>query len=745
MKTGSVIQRVALLIMVVALGVAMMACEAAVGEPGEAGKDGGVPPQLETPISDVSLTDSGSTATATIKLNEHFWDPNSKDSLTFTAQTDKPAVVGVSVTGSTLTLTARAVGTATVTVTAKDKEDLTTRGRFDVTVTEAGAPVATPIPNKTVYKDDAAQVIDLGAYFTHAKPISYRASALPVGVVTVSVAGANLTITPLVVGQAIVSVTAVADGKSTSAQFEVNVVAGSKPKPEDEPITLVAPVAAQTVEVGKTVTVNVAASFSKTEGVTYTAVSSAVEKATVAVDDAGMVTITGVEAGTSTIGVTALDADGGTAAVKFDVEVTDPSAPYSPDTVVIEGVGKSADVRLDAGQTLRSLNTDVVRVDEVSGTSWKITAVKKGDAQVRINNADLSIAKTIAVTVENTAPVVKDDHPNVRLSTVPDAPGTTDVDESAFAVSGAAAGDDDRSYHKVLVTFSEYFNDADGIGDIEDYKVNSLEPFVVAVGAVTPGTTTNAEGIVLDIIKDFKFSFGLEVSAVDKDGAESDVVVISITSAPPHPDSYDVAQDLETGRFETVKVWKRLGVTHAVSFEDFKPDGSAGFNFIESFQHDLYEDEGRWFSLPVHYGGDLDPQPDDEDARDDVLDADLPALTAITTTNPAPFYFVTATDPVKSPELSFSTETDTAGNPALAFHMESNTPGGPTTATVTITYHVLTCIPVPAATLDAITACGTADADNPATATNPEPDYVWDSVSKTLTMNIVPSSEAYEE
>lgn len=723
MKTGSVIQRVALLIMVVALGVAMMACEAAAGkagEAGEAGKPGGVPPQLETRINDVSLTDSGSTATVSIDLSKHFWDPNSKDSLTFTAQADKPEVVSVSVKGSALTLAARAVGTAIVTVTAKDKEDLTTRGRFNVTVTEAGAPVPATIPNKTLYKDDGAQVVALGAYFTHAKAITYSASALPVGVVTVAVTEANLTITPSVVGQAIVTVTATADGKTSSTQFEVDVVAGTKPKPEDAPIAPVGHIKPQTVEVGKTVTINTATSFSKTEGVTYTATSSAPEKATVAVDAAGVVTITGVEAGNAQLTVDATDADGAGAAHIFPVEVVDPLAPYKPDTVTIEGITKSKEIRIDAGQTLRSLDIGVVSVSG-SGTAWTLKGEKKGKADVRINNADLSIDKTIKVTVNNTPPKVKDDHPRVRLSTSIQGQGASPIPNTAFTVSG---GDtpvaDDRWYHKVDIDFAEYFSDADGFGDIEDYNVKSLEPFVEAVGDVTGG-------IVLDVIKDVKFSFAVEIAAVDKDGSESGVVVISVTSTSAHPDRYDIAQDLETGRFDVAKIWKRIGVRSTVSFMPFMPDGTtgAGFNFIAGFHHDLLEDEGRWFDDEDHHNGDHvhAPATVDADARDALLDG---AATA-----DAGFYFITATDPVESPELTFSTS-----NPALGFELESNTPEGTTTATVTITYHVVTCIPADFTPPAEPTGCHSDD---------DTADRVWDSVSKTLTMNIVPSREAYEE
>ena len=73
--------------------------------------------------------------TEAVNVAQYFTDPNGQV-LTYTAESDDPAVATVSVSGSTMTVTAVAIGTATVTVTATDPYDLTASLSGTVTVIE---------------------------------------------------------------------------------------------------------------------------------------------------------------------------------------------------------------------------------------------------------------------------------------------------------------------------------------------------------------------------------------------------------------------------------------------------------------------------------------------------------------------------------------------------------------------------------------------------------------------------------
>ena len=585
------------------------------------------------------------------------------------------------------------------------------------------APVKTAIiPDQTLYRADGVQTIDLADHFTHENAITYAVSSSPAGVVGTEEAAGTLTLNPLVTSQTIVTVVATADGESVSDDFIVTVMAGSEPEPVEPPSgppTAVEAISDVTVEVGKSESVNVSSNFMDTQTLTYGAVSS-VTKVTVAVSGS-MVTITGVAAGSATVTVTATDPDGNSVTQPISVSVTVPMAPYKPLTVPIPGVNETYTVSIDDGQNLRSLNTDIVTVS-VSGATGTLTAIKKGGpATVRILNSDQSIDGTIEVTVDNTPPALTTTIPDVRREMVPVNSDGTDRDPA----------DTGRAYHKVVVPFEEYFTDEDGFADITSYNVNSLEPFVEDVSVVD-------DGLVLDVIKNVKFSFHIEISAVDSDDDESPIVLLTVTSDDPNPDTYEVAQEEATGNFDPVEVWKRLDVTHTLYFKDYKPvpeenaaagSGSFGFNFIEAFQSDLLRDEGRWFDLTAHYGLANDavniPVGGQPDAADNV----------------ASYFVVTSTAPVNfatGEGLTFVAEPYGVGTPQLQFSLESNTPGGTTSASVTIAYYVVTCVAADATV--PMPACAMDSEDDEDVDDEAEADREWRHASKQLRMSIVPSS-----
>ena len=239
---------------------------------------------------------------------------------------------------------------------------------------------------------------------------------------------------------------------------------------------------------------------------------------------------------------------------------------------------------------------------------------------------------------------------------------------------------------------------------------------------VTTGEAAT-HGVVVDVIKNVKYSFPMAIYAVDKAGDKSETVLLNVESTDPHPDTYDVAQDNSDGNFDRVTVWRRLGVTHNLFFKDYKPTGTMGFNFIEAFQSDLLQDEDKWFAVMGHYatnvrlGGPADPVPAAADGVASYYTLKVTGavdLVAIDGTDKG----LTLTDDTRI-VADDGMEGHGVSTPTLMFSLKDETASG----TVTITYKVVVC---------AVNA-----ARDGCLATTPERE--WRSVTKELRMSIVPS------
>ena len=579
-----------------ALAVVFLACQAATpkagdrGPAGAPGEPGGVPPILDTPIPDMSLTESGAGATDTINLDDHFIDPDGEEGemLTYTPSSsdEDEEVVTVTVSGSNLTITAAGPGMATITVRVADSDGL--RGasdRFDVTVSETGAPtVATPIPDMDLYKDDGAKTVTLGDHFTHTSDITYTATSSPEGRVTLAIAEGVLTITPEERGTGIiVTVTATADNKMATDAFVVDVMDGSKLTPDPEPMPD-APMAtgtimAQTVEAEKsTEPMDVSTYFTPATGLTYTPMSSDTAKATANIPEGtSNLTITGVAEGSATVTVTATNS-AGTAMQTISVTVTAAMAPHKPPTRMIDGVGETAEVTIDPGETLQPVDPGIVSAAPKSDSAnvWTLTGKKKGTTDVRIMNANRRITGTIKVTVGNSKPVVvKAQVPSTIQQLIA---GNTIVAEEIVDDKGMAVviAPGKRGYHKLDVAFGTIFSDPDG--DIKEYMAVSHEPYVKVVHKT-------ATLVVLDVRKKIGTTFPLEVYVVDEEGLMSDKVMLSVETVNPLGDIYEVEQHLHA-RNLTVKggkVYRREGVDHELRFKE-DTAGSEGFRFVREYR-----------------------------------------------------------------------------------------------------------------------------------------------------------------
>ncbi len=171
------------------------------------------------------------------------------------------------------------------------------------------------------------QTVDVADKFSDTDDLTFSAMSNDTDIATVGVANdSEVTVTPLAVGTATITVTATDRASQTAEQtFSVSV---TNPAP-----TTVGTMDNMTdlVENGNTQAVNVASNFSDLDTLTFTAMSDNTAIATVTVMDS-VVTVTPVAVGTTTITVTATDIAGQTAEQTFSVSVTNP-APTATGTM----------------------------------------------------------------------------------------------------------------------------------------------------------------------------------------------------------------------------------------------------------------------------------------------------------------------------------------------------------------------------------------------------------------------------
>ena len=205
-----------------------------------------VPPVAPTYTQIPKMTLFQAEGAQTVDLAMYFQHVNGSAITYATPSSSPPGIVTAAIAAGTLTLTPVVPGSTTVAVVAM-AEGLSVRGTFIVEVTADSKPVPpTPVPpvaptrtaeidDMTLYKDDgAADPIDLSDHFTHEMDIMYDVSSSPPGIVKTAVAKGMLTLTPLVRGETIVTVTATVAGKKATDMFTVNVMAGSE-EPDTEP------------------------------------------------------------------------------------------------------------------------------------------------------------------------------------------------------------------------------------------------------------------------------------------------------------------------------------------------------------------------------------------------------------------------------------------------------------------------------------------------------------------------------
>lgn len=333
-----------------------------------------------------------------------FIDPNG-DMLSYSATSSNPGVATVSISATTITVTAVAPGGASVTITATDVGGLQGQSSFQVMVPNRAPLPRGAIPSMTVPVDES-QAVDASQYFTEpdGETLFYGATSSNSSVATVSVTGA--TVTAIGKGTNTVTVTATDPGALAASQTFQTMVPNRPPES-------VGMISDETVEVGEAATINLMPYLEDPDGdnLTYTAAASNSGVAHTSVVGSTL-SITATAKGTTTVMVTARDADGLSAAQTLQAMV--PNRPPEPmssiagetigigETVTISSATYFTDPDGDAlTYTATSSSTSVAAVS-VSGSAVRIRGVATGSATITITARDpggLTATQQARVTV----------------------------------------------------------------------------------------------------------------------------------------------------------------------------------------------------------------------------------------------------------------------------------------------------------------------------------------------------------
>ena len=305
----------------------------------------------------------------------------------------------------------------------------------------APAPNLAPLASGSVSPQTVAVgqtvTVNMASYFTDpdGDPLTFTATSSNAASASVAVSGSVVTVTGIARGVVTVTVTA-RDFGGLSAQLSFTVTV-----PNQAPVVLDT-VPAQTIFVEDSASVDMAAYFSDPDGdvLTYAVTSSdaAAVSASVA---GGVVSLTAITQGMSTVTVTARDPDGLSA--EQNIAVTVPNrAPATLDTIPSQTLPAGETTELDMASyftdpdgdaltfTAASANTGVVSV-QTAGSTVTIAGVSPGTTRVTVTATDpagISIQQMFAVTVPNREPVAVGTIPGQSL----ESEQTATVDVSPF-------------------------------------------------------------------------------------------------------------------------------------------------------------------------------------------------------------------------------------------------------------------------------------------------------------------------
>ena len=349
---------------------------------------------------------------ATLDMASFFTDPDG-DPLGYAVVVSDAAVVAASAAEGAVVLSAVAKGEATVTVTVTDTEGLTATQAFAVTVPNRAPVAGESVVARTIEVGEAATV-DMSPHFSDpdGDELAYTAVTSDGALATAEVSGSVIRVTAVAKGSATVTVTATDTEGATAAQsFGVTV-------PNRVPVAVGA-IAAQTVEVGQEVSLEMGSFFSDPDGdaLAYEVTTDNPAVAEVSVGELG-VTVTALAKGNATMTVTATDIDGLTATQTLSVMVPNrPPAPARTIPVQTVEVGKEktldvashfSDPDGDALSYAFTVSEAAVATIESTVAQVTVTAVARGEATVTVTATDtegLAATLDFAVKVPNRVPV----------------------------------------------------------------------------------------------------------------------------------------------------------------------------------------------------------------------------------------------------------------------------------------------------------------------------------------------------
>ena len=350
-------------------------------------------------LSRVNLTVAG--GAQTVDLSSSFSDPDG-DTLSFTASSSHTMYATVSVSGSTLTITPVAEGASDISVTANDGTTSTT---VSFLASIGNSRPTGSLSDVTLTAGGGAKTINLSSSFSDPDGdiLTFSGGSSNTKVVTASVSGSTLTLTPVAVGSATISVTA-DDGEVgwVPPHFTVTVV-NNAPRGYVPDVTL--------SKHASTRTINLAHRFTDSDGDTlsFSASSSDTSHVTVSVSGSTLTISKAGSKGTSTITVTANDGTTSTT-VTFTAKVLN-SVPegWISDMTLTEGdsartVDLASSFSDPDGDTISfsaSSSNSASVTASVSGTTLTLTPVAEGTSAVTAtgNDGEGTGSMTFNVTV----------------------------------------------------------------------------------------------------------------------------------------------------------------------------------------------------------------------------------------------------------------------------------------------------------------------------------------------------------
>ncbi|MYI82395.1 MAG: hypothetical protein F4056_03490 [Chloroflexi bacterium] len=357
------------------------------------------------------------------------------------------------------------------------------------------------LPDVSLTLGGASHSVDVAGYFSDSVH-GYEIAAAPNGIVRISRSGTVITIEPLAVGSATVTVRGRKVGGSERKRFVVTVAAMvSAP-------TASGSIAALTLTEGATRVVT-ASDYFEGEGITYTATSPDTGVATVDVSGSE-VAVTAVAVGSTTITVTATNS-GGSAEQGLAVTVL-PPAPATVGSIealtLAEGethVEDASDHFSGDGITYTAESSDAaVATVTAEGATVTVRAAHPGEATVTVTatNAGGSAEQPFAVTVE--LPAVTLTRGDARTVELSDhfGEGATAYEASVapagivgLALSGSQLTLTALADGKATVTLE--VTTADGAAE-QRFGVTVLPPAPVTVGSIEAVTLAEGETHVED-------------------------------------------------------------------------------------------------------------------------------------------------------------------------------------------------------------------------------------------------------